>query len=58
MENREVNFNKLQRLPQGYKVEWWEADEHFHWVIDEDNYSCAFATKWDAYRSAWEHSKQ
>ena len=55
MEKIKIKFAKHQKLPIGYKIEWWEADEHFHWVIDDDNYSCSFASKWDAYRSAWAH---
>jgi len=58
MERIEIKFSKHQKLPKGYKIEWWEADEHYHWVIDEDNYSCIFSSRWQAFRSAWVHSKQ
>ena len=57
MKNVIIKFAKQQKPPAGYRIEWWESDEHFHWVIDYDNYSCPFATKWQAYRSAWWNSK-
>lgn len=51
-----IKFPPHQALPDGYKVEWWEADERFHWVIDENQYSVPFTDKWQAYGSAWKHS--
>ncbi len=53
-----INFAKHQKLPEGYRVEWWESDEHYHWVIDDDNYSEASCDRWDCFREAWIHSKQ
>lgn len=53
-----IKFSKHQKLPTGYRIEWWEADEHYHWVIDENTYSCAFSSRWQAFRSAWANSKQ
>ena len=53
MEKIEIIFAKPQKLPPGYKIEWWEADEHYHWVLNANTYSCAFVSRWQAYRSAW-----
>lgn len=58
MEQIVIKFSKYQKLPIGYRIEWWEADEHYHWVIDENTYSCAFSSRWQAFRSAWANSKQ
>ena len=53
MEEYIIKFAKHQKLPEGYRVEFWTCDERYHWVIDENIYSCAFSTRWQAYRSAW-----
>ena len=58
MEQIVIKFSRHQKLPIGYRIEWWEADEHYHWVIDENTYSCAFSSRWQAFRSAWANSKQ
>ena len=52
-----INFSTNQKLPPGYRVEWWPDDEHFHWVIDENNYSDIYSSRWQAYRAAWKHYK-
>jgi hypothetical protein len=52
MEKYKINFSKNQRLPDGYSVEWWECDEHFHFTIPNDNFeSLAFSSKWMARRA-------
>ena len=58
MEKIEIKFSKNQKLPKGYKVEWWEIVEHYVWVNDKGEESVIFATRWQAYRSAWAHSRQ
>lgn len=50
-----INFSPRQPLFPGYRVQWWESDEHYHWVIDEDTYSEIFADRFDARRAAWSH---
>jgi len=50
-----INFPPRQKLPPGYRVEWWASDEHYHWVIDEDTYSQIFANRYQARRAAWAH---
>ncbi len=57
MEQITINFASRQKLPPGYIVQWWECDEHYHWVINEDNYSEIFSSRWQAFRAAWAHYK-
>lgn len=52
-----INFPKQIKVPDGYRIEYWEADEKYHWVIDDDNYSIAFCTRWMALKSAKIHSE-
>lgn len=53
-----VKFGKNQKLPDGYTVEWWEADEMYHWTSENgNNVSIPFRTRWKAYRSAWAESR-
>lgn len=46
-----TNFG-IQPLPPGYHVEWWEQDEHYHWVCGE-RYGDICATRWQALSDAW-----
>lgn len=49
-----VNFPKKCPLPNGYKVEWWEFDNSYRWVVDENNYSkVSFPNKWQTHKHAW-----
>jgi len=57
MTRQEVAFSKNQKLPIGYRVEWWESDEHYHWVIDNDTYSCMFSDRFMCYKNAWFHHR-
>jgi len=57
MEEIEVKFSPNQKLPPGYRVKWWEYDEHYHFVI-ENFESCMYATKWDAFKMSWKHYKE
>ena len=50
-----IKFAPRQKLPPGYRVEWWESDEHYHWVNDRDRHSDVFADRFQAYRAAWTH---
>ncbi len=57
MEHR-IRFADRTPLPPGYAVEWWEQDEHYHWVKladPDDTYSDASVRKWDCWRGAWAH---
>ncbi len=58
MDRIKINFSKNQKLPTGMTIEWWECDEHYHWVIDDDNYSIPFCNRFDAYKSAWVYHKK
>jgi hypothetical protein len=58
MKVKKINFSKNQKLPEGYVVEWWECDEHYHWVIYKNNYSCSYSNRFLARRCAWIHSKK
>uniref|UniRef100_A0A6M3JSD5 Uncharacterized protein n=1 Tax=viral metagenome TaxID=1070528 RepID=A0A6M3JSD5_9ZZZZ len=40
------------KLPPGYHIEWYEGDEHYHWVNGERE-SIMFSSRWQAYRAAW-----
>jgi hypothetical protein len=53
--NREIpiRFAPRQPPPPGYRVEWWEQDEHYHWATGK-TYSDIFATRWQAWHAAWE----
>lgn len=55
MEQIIINFAKHQKLPPRYKIEYWESDEHYHWVIDDNNYSEMYSSKWQARRASWAH---
>lgn len=58
MERIVIRFAKHQKLPKGYTIEWWEADEHYHWVSENgNNESISFCTRWQAFRSAWAESR-
>lgn len=50
-----VKFAPNQKLPPGYTVQWWDSDEHYHWVLDEDTYSCCTCCRFSARRGAWAH---
>ena len=56
MEVIEVDFSPTQKLPDGYKVAWYECDEHYHWLFG-DQESEAFSSRWQARRSAISHFK-
>lgn len=58
MESIIINFGKKQKLPEGYRVEFSIGNEHYYWVLDDNTYSIPFATRWDAYRSAWLHYRK
>ena len=58
MEKIKINFAKHQKLPEGYRIEWWESVEHYVWVKDNETESVIFADRWQAYRSAWAHSRE
>lgn len=51
-----IKFTPNQKLPEGYRVEWWECDEHYHWVTENNN-SCCFSTRWQAWHNAWHNAK-
>jgi hypothetical protein len=53
-----IKFSKNQKLPPNYKIEWWESDEFYHWVIDRDIYSIPYSNRFMAYRRAWLHYKE
>jgi hypothetical protein len=57
MQCHTVTFARHQRLPAGYSVEWWEADEMYHWVVSGDLYSVPCCCRWMAYRGAQKHAK-
>lgn len=45
-----INFGKAS-LPDGYGVEWWEADEHYHFVTPGPDFESAmYADRWAARR--------
>lgn len=48
-----IRFAPNQKLPPGYTVQWWESDEMYRWVIDENTYGIEFACPYAARRSAW-----
>lgn len=51
-----VRFSKPQSPPPGYRVEWWDSDEHYHWVKGEgQEFSDIFSDRWAARRAAWIH---
>ncbi len=60
-----IRFAKHQKLPYGYRVEWWESNEMYQWVKAEfsefpenpNTYGLAFCNRWSAYRNAWAHFK-
>lgn len=59
----QIRFAPNQPLPPGYSVEWWECDEHYHWVHDPSRatdgepevYSDATCCRFSARRGAWAH---
>ena len=53
MEEITINFAPRQKLPPGFRVEWWIDDEHYHWVNEEGECSVMFSSRWQAYRDAW-----
>jgi hypothetical protein len=55
-DDRIINFAPHQQPPSGYRIEWWECDEHYHWIIDEDNYSQIYSSRWQAWWAAWSHA--
>ena len=50
-----VNFSLNQKLPPGYTVQWWECDEHYHWVKSADVYGVAHWDRFACRRGAWAH---
>lgn len=50
-----VPFAARTPLPPGYTVQWWEHDEHYHWVLSEDVYSDCSCDRWACWRGAWNH---
>ena len=45
-------------LPPGYAVEYWDEDEHWHWVLTaspDETYSDASWNHWTCWRGAWAH---
>lgn len=53
-----VRFSPHQTLPPGYTVQWWEQDEHHHWVLSESIYSDCERDRWAARRGAWNHYRR
>ena len=52
----ERRYSDRTPLPPGYDVEWWEEDEHYHWVSPDPNvYSDGSWNHWDCWRGAWAH---
>ena len=50
-----VNFSANQPLPPGYTVQWWESNESYQWVIDENIYGVEHHDRFRARRDAWAH---
>lgn len=50
-----VRFSPNQKLPPGYTVQWWDCDEHYRWVIDENTYGVEHWDRFRARRDAWAH---
>lgn len=50
-----ILFPRQCNLPPGYKVCWWEQDEHYHWHCGDTVVSVIFGDRWQAYREAWAH---
>jgi hypothetical protein len=38
MEKIRISFSQNQKLPDGYFVEWWESDEHYHFATPDENF--------------------
>ena len=57
-DEHEIKFSPNQKLPDGYKVIWFEGDEHYHWIRDNDLWSDCFSSRWQAYKSAWFHCRK
>lgn len=53
-----IRFSSRQVLPPGYRVEWWDQDEHYHWVLSDEVYSDCSADRWACWRGAWVHYRQ
>ena len=58
----EIGFAPRHRLPEGYKVVWFEGDEHYHWIKDSgkdtEEESCLFSSRWQARHDAILHYKK
>ena len=52
-----INFSNNQKLPPGYLIEWWESDEHYHFVIenDADFESVCYCDRFMCRQAAWNH---
>lgn len=58
MEDLRRTYSAKTPLPPGYAVEWWESDEHYHWVRTsdpEDTYGDCHVNHWPCWREAWAH---
>jgi len=53
-----IKFAPNQKLPPGYTIQWWEENESYQWVIDENTYGMASVDRWYCYRSAWLHHRK
>lgn len=52
----EIRFAPRQKLPPGYRVEWWECDERYHWTLPAaDLEGGACCCRWMCWRGAWTH---
>jgi len=38
MDKFTINFSANQKLPNGYSVEFWESDEHYHFTTPDENF--------------------
>lgn len=53
-----IRFAPHQPLPPGYTIQWWERDEHYHWVLSDNVYSDCDRDRWAARRGAWAHYRR
>jgi hypothetical protein len=53
MEKKTIKFAPRQKLPHGFLVQWFGRDKQYHYTEGE-KYSMPYATKWEAYRAAWD----
>jgi hypothetical protein len=53
----EIKFSKNQKLPNGYIVEFWECDNMYYFIINENPefVSSSYCNRFMARNAAWNH---